>query len=53
MKTLNKILENIQDGYHPVKGDKMLCKICGRKADITVSGKGPLVCCGQPMVKVG
>ena len=33
------------------RGDTMRCKICGRKVSVQVAGKGPLVCCGQNMVK--
>ena len=40
-------------GYNPVEDDIMKCNVCGRKADVLVTGSGPLVCCGQPMVKVG
>jgi desulfoferrodoxin-like iron-binding protein len=29
----------------------MHCHICGRKAHCLNNGKGPLVCCGKPMVK--
>ena len=29
----------------------MHCQVCGRKAHCLNSGKGPLVCCGQPMSK--
>lgn len=34
-------------------GDIYLCKICGNKVEVKESGKGTLVCCGQPMMKVG
>lgn len=37
--------------YEPKKGDTMLCEICGRKVHLLNDGKGPLICCGQPMVK--
>jgi desulfoferrodoxin-like iron-binding protein len=30
----------------------MHCPICGRKAHCLNDGKGPLICCGQPMQKV-
>jgi len=34
-------------------GEIYLCKICGNKVLVKESGKGALVCCGQPMSKVG
>lgn len=33
-------------------GEIYLCEICGNKVKILESGKGTLVCCGQPMVHV-
>lgn len=30
----------------------MHCQVCGRKAHCLNAGKGPLMCCGQPMSKV-
>lgn len=33
-------------------GEIYLCKICGNKVEVKESGKGVLVCCGQPMNKV-
>lgn len=29
----------------------MHCQVCGRKAHCLNNGKGPLICCGQPMIK--
>ncbi len=29
-----------------------LCKICGNKVRVLEAGKGTLVCCGKPMVRV-
>ena len=48
---LNDYLDMLQEQYEPKKGDTMLCKICGRKVHLLNDGKGPLVCCGEPMVK--
>jgi len=53
MVKLHQYLEIIQEAYEPQRDDIMECKICGRKADILNEGKGPLICCGQPMIKVG
>jgi desulfoferrodoxin-like iron-binding protein len=30
-------------------GDNLSCKSCGRTVNVKEAGKGPLVCCGQPM----
>lgn len=30
----------------------MHCQVCGRKAHVLNNGKGPLICCDQPMSKV-
>ena len=35
--------------YEPARDDIMQCTICGRKADVLNTGRGPLVCCGKPM----
>ncbi|MHA1814486.1 MAG: hypothetical protein ACTSX1_00625, partial [Candidatus Heimdallarchaeaceae archaeon] len=37
--------------HEPKKGDTMSCLICKRKVHVLNNGKGPLICCGQPMVK--
>jgi len=34
------------------EGDKMHCNICGREVIVKVQGSGPLICCGEPMVKI-
>ncbi|THB69654.1 MAG: desulfoferrodoxin FeS4 iron-binding domain-containing protein [Desulfovibrio sp.] len=33
-------------------GDVMRCDLCGQVVEVTTGGRGQLVCCGQPMVKV-
>jgi len=33
-------------------GDIYLCKICGNKVKVLEAGKGILICCGKPMVRV-
>ena len=52
-RTLKYALEMIflAEQYDPKKGDTMLCNICGRKVHLLNDGKGPLICCGKPMVK--
>lgn len=40
-----------KDSYVPKKGDTMKCSICGRKTHLLNNGKGPLICCGKPMLK--
>jgi len=53
-RTLKYALERIylaEKAYEPKKGDTMTCPICKRKAHLLNNGKGPLVCCGKPMVK--
>jgi desulfoferrodoxin-like iron-binding protein len=35
------------------KGDRLHCKLCGREVTINKAGKGPLICCGEPMSKIG
>ncbi|HOO03869.1 MAG: desulfoferrodoxin FeS4 iron-binding domain-containing protein [Methanomassiliicoccales archaeon] len=34
-------------------GEVYECEICGNKVKVVEAGKGTLVCCGQPMTKVG
>lgn len=34
-------------------GEIYYCEICGNKVRVMESGMGTLVCCGQPMTKVG
>ncbi len=34
-------------------GEIYLCNICGNKVEVKETGQGTLVCCGQPMMKVG
>ncbi len=40
-----------EEAYEPKKGDSMSCLICKRKVHALNNGKGPLICCNQPMVK--
>jgi len=49
-KKLNNYLIEISS-YEPKKGDSMSCLICKRKVHALNNGKGPLICCGQPMIK--
>lgn len=49
MKTLLELYEKIKEEIK--EGDHLFCKICGRECTITKEGKGPLVCCNQPMEK--
>jgi superoxide reductase len=35
-----------------VKGEVYKCEICGNIVEVLHEGKGTLVCCGQPMVKM-
>lgn len=60
MNPLKQYLQKIQPevfsklhkgAYDPKKGDTMKCSACGRKAHLLNNGKGPLVCCGKPMLK--
>jgi superoxide reductase len=30
-------------------GEVYFCQICGNKVEVVESGKGTLVCCGEPM----
>jgi desulfoferrodoxin-like iron-binding protein len=54
MNKLDKYLEELNTPiYNPIRDDIMECTICGRKADVLNEGQGPLICCGQPMIKVG
>jgi desulfoferrodoxin-like iron-binding protein len=34
-------------------GQKYKCNICGNEVVVTNAGAGELVCCGQPMVRIG
>jgi desulfoferrodoxin-like iron-binding protein len=54
MSKLDKYLEEISSPtYEPKRDDIVQCTICGRKADVLNEGKGPLVCCGKPMIPIG
>lgn len=54
MSRIDKYLNEISKAvYEPLRDDIMECTICGRKADVLNEGKGPLICCGKPMIKVG
>lgn len=54
MIRIDKYLEELNTPvYEPKRDDIMECTVCGRKADVLNEGKGPLICCGQPMIKVG
>jgi desulfoferrodoxin-like iron-binding protein len=53
LQMLKENTSNYSDGYEPVKGDVMKCTICGRKTYLLNDGKGPLICCGKPMIKIG
>jgi len=43
------IMESLS--FEPLKGDTAKCLVCGRKVHTLNNGKGPLICCGQAMVK--
>ena len=45
---LDKITEN-----EILVNDRMKCNICGRVVTVNKAGKGPLICCGEPMKKMG
>ena len=34
-------------------GEKYRCNLCGNEVEVTKAGGGQLVCCGQPMEKLG
>jgi desulfoferrodoxin-like iron-binding protein len=34
-------------------GQKYKCNICGNEVVVTNAGEGELVCCGQPMDRIG
>ena len=43
----------VKTGYEPLRDDIMECTICGRKVDVLNEGRGPLICCGKTMIKIG
>lgn len=45
--------DKFKEAHWPVEDDIMECTVCGRKADVLNNGKGPLICCGRSMIKVG
>jgi desulfoferrodoxin-like iron-binding protein len=49
---LDNYLSELEDSSERkiIKGDNLRCEICGREVKINVAGKGPLICCGKPMV---
>lgn len=50
---VEKYLRKIQEQEVIVKCDHLKCDVCGRTVTVNKAGKGPLVCCGQPMTKIG
>lgn len=50
---IGKYLSKIQEEKEIAKGDRLRCKICGREVTVNKAGKGPLICCGQPMNELG
>jgi len=52
MNNLNKHLQKIQLTEQIVQGDILKCEICGRVVSVTEQGKGPLICCGKPMIRL-
>ncbi len=34
-------------------GEKYRCITCGNEVEVTAAGGGKMVCCDQPMVRVG
>lgn len=50
---LNRYLKQIQLEQDVVQGDTLKCSICGRVVTIEEEGKGPLICCGKPMDRIG
>lgn len=52
MKTIKYALEKIYYTEQITKGDILKCEICGRVVTVDEQGKGPLICCGKPMVRL-
>lgn len=52
MKSLKHFLSIIQEDEEIETNDKLRCSICGREVTINKEGKGPLICCGEPMSKI-
>ncbi len=50
---VKKYLTKLQEQEDIKKGDRLHCKICGREVTVNKAGKGPLICCGKPMSKLG
>lgn len=51
---LNSYLEHIQLEQDMIEeGDVLKCSICGRVVSVEEQGKGPLICCGKPMDRIG
>jgi len=50
---IKKYLNKIQEAQEIKKSDRLRCKVCGREVTINKPGKGPLVCCGEPMTVMG
>ncbi|MHA1872727.1 MAG: hypothetical protein ACTSVB_01325 [Candidatus Heimdallarchaeaceae archaeon] len=51
-RTIKYNLERIMFQEQIETGDHMKCDICGREVTINVRGKGHLICCNEPMIKV-
>jgi desulfoferrodoxin-like iron-binding protein len=50
---LEQYLNKLQEEYMITDDDRLRCSVCGRIVNVDVAGHGPLVCCGQPMEKIG
>jgi len=50
---IEKYLNKIQEAVVIKKNDRLRCKICGRTVTVQKAGKGPLVCCDEPMSVTG
>jgi len=50
---LDDALKRIYNEQVIQEGDNLKCEVCGREVLIQEKGKGPLICCGKEMVRIG
>lgn len=51
--SLDNALKRIYNEQVIQEGDNLKCEVCGRVVLVQEKGKGPLICCGKPMIRIG
>jgi hypothetical protein len=51
--SLQRYLKRIYHEQVIQVGDNLKCEVCSREVLVQEKGKGPLICCGKEMVRIG